>query len=151
ERSQYSPTSDGRWSASGPGDRARLGPASPHDPRGWRLVLPAVEWRDLVTLSPLEAGRASGKVTWTCPLVTLSPCHLVTLLPLGDHGRGFMTRPWLVGLGATLLAWPGAGWALPREARGQEAHPSAPDRGPAAHIRVPEGFLVEQVAAPPLV
>src|SRR5262249_4224030 len=66
-------------------------------------------------------------------------------------GRRFMTRPWLVGLGATLLVWPGAGWALPREVRGQEAQPGGPDRGPAAHIRVPEGFLVEQVAAPPLV
>ena len=62
-----------------------------------------------------------------------------------------MTRPWLVGLGAALLVWPGAGWALPASALGQEAQPRGPGQGAVAHVRVPAGFIVEQVAAPPLV
>jgi putative membrane-bound dehydrogenase-like protein len=43
------------------------------------------------------------------------------------------------------------GWTLGAEAAGNEPRPQPPNRELAARVRVPEGFVVEQVAAPPLV
>lgn len=62
-----------------------------------------------------------------------------------------MTRPRPILLGTILLVSFGAGRALGAETGGDEPRPQEPSRGAATRVRVPEGFVVEQVAAPPLV
>ncbi len=62
-----------------------------------------------------------------------------------------MTRPRPILLGTILVISFGAGWAFGAETGSDEPRRQEPNRELAARVRVPEGFVVEQVAAPPLV
>ena len=62
-----------------------------------------------------------------------------------------MTRSRLALLGTVLLLTIGAGRATRTAAFGDEASTPKPGGGPASRLHVPDGFVVELVAAPPLV
>src|SRR5262249_44636239 len=67
--------------------------------------------------------------------------------------RGSMARARLTLPGTMLLAMAMAlgGPGLRTASFGDEASPPKPDGGPVSRLRVPDGFVVELVAAPPLV